>query len=93
MKYLATALVAPLLLSACMDTAPATPAPADPADECGAAALQYLVGQPQSALAAMTFPDSTRFIGPDTMVTLDFRPDRLNIAFDAAGIITSVTCT
>jgi hypothetical protein len=31
-----------------------------------------------------------RMIGPGTMVTMDHRPDRLNICFDERGVITRV---
>lgn len=94
MKHLTLALVAPFLLSACMDTAPADPAPTDPApDQCGAAGLQSLVGQPRSVLAAMTFPEGTRIIEPGMAVTMDYRPDRLNITIGEDGAIAAVACT
>ncbi|MCC2976030.1 peptidase inhibitor I78 [Sphingomonas sp. PL-96] len=35
---------------------------------------------------------SSRSIGPDTMVTMDFKPDRLNIHTDAAGTVTHFRC-
>ena len=38
-------------------------------------------------LAAMTLPAGTRVIEPGTKVTRDYRPDRLNIEIDAAGVI------
>lgn len=90
MKHLTVALVAPLLLSACM---PAAPVDITTADQCGAAGLQNLVGQPQGAIAAMTFPEGTRIITPGMAVTMDYRPDRLNITIGDDGNIASVTCT
>lgn len=45
-----------------------------------------------SALAAMTFPDTTRFIAPDTAITMDYRAERLNFDLDAAGVITRIWC-
>ena len=33
-----------------------------------------------------------RIVGPDTMVTQDYRPDRLNIDFDGQQIITRFRC-
>lgn len=33
-----------------------------------------------------------RAIRPDTVVTRDYRPDRLNIALDSADIVTKVYC-
>lgn len=79
------------LLAACEPVAaPVTP-PAVP-DECGAAGYQGLIGQPRTALSSLTFPLGTRVIGPQDMVTADFRPDRLNIEYGANGRITKVSC-
>lgn len=61
-------------------------------DACGAAALQDLVGQPASVLAAMTFPAPTRVIRPGQAVTMDYNPARLNIEVNAAEIIFRVGC-
>ena len=61
-------------------------------DTCGAANLSSLVGQDMSALAAMTFPETTRFIEPDTAITMDFRAERLNFDLDASGVITRIWC-
>lgn len=60
---------------------------------CGADALQTLVGQPATVLETMRFGQEVRIIRPDTAVTMDFRPDRLNIDIDAAEQITRVYCT
>lgn len=78
-----------LCLSACVQPPPATP---PGADACGAGALQGLVGQPSSVLAAMTFPAPTRVITPGMAVTMDFREDRLNIEVNAAEAIARVFC-
>ena len=48
-------------------------------DPCGANAAQALIGSDESVLDNIALPDSTRVIGPDTAVTLDYREDRLNI--------------
>lgn len=80
------------VLAACEPAYVAPPPPAPPADECGAAGYQGLIGQPRSALTAMNFPLGTRVIGPEDMVTADFRPDRLNIEYGANGRITKVSC-
>lgn len=60
-------------------------------EACGADDYQGLVGQ---SLAAVTVPAEldARIIGPDTAVTMDHRPDRLNIAVDGSGIIERVYC-
>lgn len=61
--------------------------------QCGADALQGLVGKPASVLQTMKFGQETRIIRPDTAVTMDFRPDRLNIDIDRSEWITRVYCT
>ncbi|MEZ5956983.1 MAG: I78 family peptidase inhibitor [Hyphomonadaceae bacterium] len=87
-------------LTACgPTTTPATEAPQAPAnaaeataqDTCGAAQYASLVG---SNFAAVTLPAGAniRIIQPDTMVTQDFSPERLNMITDANGIITSLEC-
>ncbi len=70
--------------------APMTREEATAQDTCGAAQYASLVG---SSLAAVTLPTgSHRVIAPDTMVTMDFSAERLNIIVDAQGVITSVEC-
>jgi hypothetical protein len=72
-------------------SAPQTREEATAQDTCGGAAYRSLVG---SSLAAVTLPADAniRVIQPDTVVTEDFRPDRINIIVDANGAITSVEC-
>jgi hypothetical protein len=92
----------PVLLMACVPEAilppvepmPPVSAPGQDAgaDTCGASAMQDLVGKPFSALAAMTFPETTRLIRPGMAVTMDFLAERLNITLDETGAIASVTC-
>lgn len=78
---------APLaVLAACApDTAPPVP------DTCNATGYAGLVGAP---LAAVTLPADLddRIIGPDTAVTLDFRPERINFVVDDNDVITEVRC-
>lgn len=76
----------PLVLAACVETAPPT------RDACGAGALQGLVGQDRGVLAAMTFPNPTRVIEPGMAVTMDFSPARLNIWLGETGRIDRITC-
>nr|WP_284040697.1 I78 family peptidase inhibitor [Phaeovulum sp. NW3] len=75
--------------------APALPAdPVDPgADACGASRLQYLIGQPESVLDGMRFDAPVRVIRPGMAVTMDYRPDRLNIEIDARNRIARVHCS
>lgn len=87
-----------IALAACQPAAPPdidmpTVEP-DPAEwvSCGADRLQGLVGQNRSVLDGMTLPDPVRIVGWDMAVTLDFNPERLNIGYDRADIITEVSC-
>lgn len=64
---------------------------------CKVDALTDLVGQVASSeLAAEAMRRSgartMRWIGPDTAVTMDYRPDRLNINTDASSKVTRFHC-
>lgn len=64
---------------------------------CQAEGLGDLIGQPgTSALAAEALEQSgartLRWIQPGTMVTMDFRRDRLNIHLDDRNMVTKVNC-
>jgi hypothetical protein len=68
------------------------PVPEDVAQgTCPADGYATLVGQP---LAAVTLPADldARIIGPDTVVTMDFDPTRMNIYVDEDGVIQRVAC-
>ena len=91
------ALIAPFVLAACVEgQSPPDPVvsepPSPPAKACGAADLQYLVGQPESVLQTMKFGGDTRIIRPGMAVTMDYRENRLNIEIDNAGKIGRVSC-
>lgn len=79
-------------LAGCEPTPEPGPKPPPPSDECGASALQDLVGQDRSVLARMKFAAPVRVIGPNMAVTADYRPERLNIEYDAKGTITELAC-
>lgn len=71
--------------------APATREEATAQDTCGASGFAGLVG---ANVAAVTIPAETnhRIVAPDTMVTEDFNPNRVNFITDANGVITAVEC-
>ena len=82
-----------LLLAACAGE-PDPPQAAPPAaadDPCGASGYASLVG---ANIAAVTLPADLnhRIIRPDTVVTMDFVPERLNIEVTADGIVTDLRC-
>jgi hypothetical protein len=71
--------------------APQTAAEATAQDTCGAAQYRDLVGQ---NFAAVSLPvgNNIRIIQPDSMVTQDFSPTRINMIVGADGIITAFEC-
>ncbi|RVT89499.1 I78 family peptidase inhibitor [Sphingomonas crocodyli] len=78
--------------------APPTDTPADPAEgtACNLDAARAFIGKPGAQIAdearAAAGARSVRVIKPDTMVTMDFRPDRLNLKTDDAGVVKDVSC-
>jgi hypothetical protein len=82
---------APPTTEAPTTTAPQTAAEATAQDTCGASQYQAMIG---TNIAAATFPADAgiRVIQPDTPVTQDFSPQRLNVIVDANGVITSLEC-
>lgn len=93
-------LVIPLLLAACVETGPGDAVVRDdPADACGAAgwAAQLVGGTATDALTALlplssSNPAGVRVIFPGTAVTMDYRPERLNVEIDEADIVARVYC-
>ena len=58
-------------------------------DLCGAQVLQDRVGQPAQDF---DFGSDARVFPEDSAVTLDFRPERLNVVTDDAGLIVKIEC-
>ncbi len=80
-------------LAACVPTENGLPVPTLPSENaCGAAGLQGLIGQPQAVLQTMKFGVETRIIEAGMAVTLDHRPERLNILIGETGLIDGVSC-
>ena len=74
-----------------------TPAAAPAATACNADSLGDLVGKRASDARADVMQTRSgsrtlRWIAPNTAVTMDFRPDRLNVYVDAKGRIERFTC-
>ncbi len=87
---LALAVLPLVALTACVQPEPVPSEPA--ADQCNAASLSGLVGQPSTVLKTMLLPAGTRVINPGDPVTMDFRPDRMNIEIGADGRIAKIGC-
>jgi hypothetical protein len=52
-----------------------------------------LVGQSATVLETMKFAQPVRILRPGMAVTMDYRPDRLNIEIDAQEKIARVHCS
>lgn len=60
-------------------------------DSCGSAAYEGLIGR---TLEGVTIADNAnvRIIPAGARVTMDMRPERVNIRLDVDGFVVSVTC-
>ena len=68
-----------------------------PGDTCGASQVVKYVSQVatpavRTRIAAEVGHNRIRWIGPDTAVTEDYSPQRLNVMLDRANVITSGRC-
>lgn len=71
---------------------PAMP-PAAEKDQCGLKDAQAFIGQNRTALPAPVDPSRWRVACTTCPVTMDYRPDRLNILFNPdTGIVQQVKC-
>jgi len=62
-------------------------------DQCGASALQYLVGRPRTEIPVPLQPSTRRVVCSSCVITQDYRADRQTIIFDGdTGLIKSVAC-
>jgi hypothetical protein len=98
MRYIA--LVPILAITACTtpeQESPATAAPVPIELNCAAESVQYAIGQkPSAELGSKMVTESgsnlLRWLPPRSAVTMDYRQDRLNIAYNDDMVITRVNC-
>jgi len=74
-----------------------TPSPTAPSSACGAEKAARFVGRSatpdvRAQVIEAVGHNRIRWIGPDTVVTMDFREDRLNADLTAANRITGFRC-
>jgi hypothetical protein len=62
------------------------------ADTCNMAQYSALIGKPVTDSGVPAASPTVRIIKPDTQVTMDFAPARLNIDVNSAGVITGMKC-
>jgi Peptidase inhibitor I78 family len=96
--------LAALILAGCANPAQEAPYTTTPVSEkeaggfeCSAEAAQYGIGQKTSVALATELMKKTgsktlRWMPPRSAATMDFRNDRLNIAYDDAMVITQINC-
>jgi len=85
-------LIAPIALAACA-TAPAE----TPARECKTEGTDQFIGQPGTsetgaAILAATHSTTLRWAPPGSMMTMDFRADRVTVTLDGANKVTKINC-
>ena len=80
-----------------MGSRPVGPGDAPDIDGCGLGSIGDLVGKTITDTMAddarkRSGARAVRVIRPGTMVTMDFRPDRLNIDVNDKGVVTNLRC-
>lgn len=99
-SFVASSLLA-IALGACTGAQPEASLPAPPTAEgpgCGADQLGSYIGRKATddvvaAIQAWRGQSPVRVLKPGSIMTMDYRPDRLNIEVDAQGTITRFRCT
>lgn len=91
-----------LAMTACTPTPPPpavseAPEPAAPTTACNATPIEALLGQRytpivQADAQRRSGARTVRVIRPGMAVTMDYRPDRLNIQLDEAGNVAQLRC-
>ncbi|WP_291844734.1 I78 family peptidase inhibitor [Maricaulis sp.] len=59
---------------------------------CGMENVQHFVGQPRVSVPASAMPDNYRVVGPNSVVTMDYRSDRLTVRVDEYDVVESLAC-
>lgn len=78
-----------LSLAACVQETPdVTLAP----QECGAAQYADRVGTPLSTFDVSQVKAPVRVLGPDSIMTMDYRSDRMNVYHSNKGVIEKIVC-
>ena len=89
-----------LAATACVTSAPPTgglEAPDAPPAACNATKAQQFIGRKASSSIGNSVLDMTdarrlRWGAPDSVFTMDYREDRVNVIYDEEGIVTRIYC-
>lgn len=83
-----------VLLTACTDIGatqpPVLPEPA--ADTCAALNYGGLIGRDGTTLERVLIMRQVRVLRPDSMMTMDYRPERINFEIGETGLIDRIFC-
>lgn len=102
-KYASSGLVlAAIMLAGCSgmsgSSKPADePVAASGGDRCNADAVKFAIGKPASAALleqarVKSGAQTARLVGPNDMITLEYRSDRLNLNTDNSATVDRVNC-
>ena len=91
--------LSPIFLAACAGYG-SSPEPVQPptsAGTCNADNTAEFVGQEATAavgaaIQARTGASIFQWVGPDQAVTMDYRPERVRVAYDMGFVIERITC-
>jgi len=86
------AILALLLFLVACHAPPRAPSPDQAEGRCGAVGYQHLVGSPASTIDQTSLPAGTRVLYPDSIMTRDYRLDRMNVYINATGTVDRVDC-
>lgn len=89
----ATALLLPLIVAGCVVVNVGGPGHGltRPPATCNAADYRAFVGQ-RATRVALPPNLRTRVLGPQSVATTDFQPDRLNVFVDSFGVVQRFSC-
>ena len=79
-------------LSACNLPAEQEPITSNPSADCAKDQFDIYLWQRAETLDGLALPKGTRVIQPGMAVTMDFRPNRLNLAIGKTGRIERIYC-
>ncbi|MBU2943401.1 I78 family peptidase inhibitor [Shimia thalassica] len=78
-------------LTACLETGENT-VEMKGSETCDPAAFEFLIGQQEESMPGILTPDELRVLKPNSVMTMDHNPERLNVFLDDGGTINKVTC-
>lgn len=87
-----------LLLAACNHAGPTSTymdsvdVDLPPPPSCNASTLQWMVGQPESAVTGIAFENPVRVVHAGEVVTQEYIANRTTFLIDDTGVVSTVSC-